>query len=175
MRLFIALELPQEIINYVQTIQNTFKTSNVFIGTYPKPEQIHVTLAFLDEQPEIAIKNIIKQMQTIKTPLEILVDGVNLDNQSHPHVIWLDLISNQLTYVAQQLSNMLELTEQRPFKGHITIARIKQCLSVDMLKKTVDSCAKNPLFFSGTTLTLYASTLAPQGPVYESKYTHKLK
>jgi 2'-5' RNA ligase len=175
MRLFIALELPQAVINYAQTVQNKFKTRDIFIGTYPQPEQMHVTLAFIGEQPEEAIPTIIKQMHLIQTPIEVLVDGVNLDNEKHPHVIWIDLISDQLTSVANLLHSKLELKEQRPFKGHLTIARIKKCSSVPMLKKVVDSCAKNPLTFSGTTLTLYASTLTSNGPIYERMFERHLQ
>lgn len=174
MRLFIALELPQTIKDYVQTLQKKLQHAAVFTGTYPQPETMHVTLAFLGERREETIPDIIKHMQTITQQFEIMLGNISLDNEIHPHVIWIDVISNELTSVATNLNAALNSKEDRPFKAHVTIARIKQCSSVPALKKLVDSCTKNPLTFSGTTLTLYASTLTSTGPEHTRLFTQKM-
>lgn len=175
MRLFIALELPSTVNQYIKTLQDKLKNKNLFIGTYPNPEHLHVTLVFLGDCSEAMIPKITHIMEQITTPIEIQLDGVNLDNQNRPHVIWVDLISDHLKNVVTLLNQQLDIHENRPFRGHITVARIKKCTTPhETLKKIVDSFPKNPLTFIGTSLTLYESTLTSQGPIYTSKYTQKL-
>lgn len=174
MRLFIALELPQAIKDYVKTLQKKLQNAAVFTGTYPQPETMHVTLAFLGERTEKAIPDIIKHMQTITQRFEVVLDRVNLDNEIHPHVIWIDVISDDLATIAATMNKALNSKEDRPFKGHITVARMKKYPSVPALKKIVDSCTKNPLIFSGTTLTLYASKLTSNGPEHTRLFTQHL-
>lgn len=175
MRLFIALELPSSINQYIKTLQEKLKNKNLFIGTYPGTEHLHVTLIFFGDCSQAMIPKIIHSMQQISTPIKIQLDGVNLDNQNRPHVIWVDLISDHLKNIVDLLNQQLGIHEKREFRGHITLARIKKCTSPhETLKKIVDSFPKNPLTFIGTSLTLYESTLTPNGPVYTSKYTQKL-
>jgi RNA 2',3'-cyclic 3'-phosphodiesterase len=149
-RTFIALELNEAQQQFLGDIisRAALELPNL---RWVDPAGIHLTLAFLgyltDEQLETAVDAArIAALQAV--PFEYRLKGLGIfGSSSQPRVIWMgvdDLPSGKiqgspLQHVHRVLSRALELrgfeVEKRSFSPHLTLARIKQPLSLDELQR----------------------------------------
>ena len=140
----------------------------------PVAEQaLHVTLAFLGYRPEKEVEAIAEAMSAAATgDAPSLVPGeVKPIPPRRPRLFALDLEDPDGTCVRlqQAVSDALEAErfykpEKRPFWPHITLARVKRNLRADPLP--TDPPPLGP--FRAPQVTLYRSTLRPQGAQYEA-------
>jgi len=179
MRAFIAIELPSDIKNAISKMQDKLKTSLPKIS-WVKPENLHLTLKFLGEISPEQLGNINQiTTETVKTITEFKIKLESLGvfpNVARARIIWIgtDQMPKALEQIAQQLETRLaELgipKEERPFRAHITIGRIKHQLILSDLEKGINQ-VKNDLVYENlefTTrgITLLQSTLGKDGPTY---------
>jgi 2'-5' RNA ligase len=180
MRAFIAIELPQEIKDYLAKVQAKLKTANADVK-WVNPQNIHLTLKFLGEIDE-------KQLNQIS---QILDDVAGNKAQFYIHlasfgafpsiksarVIWagIDKGDPESKEIAGELEEKIEKIgipkEERAFSSHITIGRTRssknrQQLSQE-LENLTDESGKLPAEFKTERITLFKSTLTPKGPIYE--------
>jgi len=184
MRAFIAIELPKDIKAGLSKIQEELKAESLKIEppsiSWVKPQNLHLTLKFLGDIPAEQLKEI-KQIisETTKT-----ISGFRLrleaagffPNLQTARIIWVG--ANQpppeLKQLAQQLEARLVKSgmpqEERDFRPHITIGRIKNRLNSFDLEKILDKLEKNITGsnweFNCGEITLFESTLGPGGPAY---------
>jgi 2'-5' RNA ligase len=172
-RLFVALELPEEI-----TAPLARWAGDAF-GGHPdlrlvRPESLHVTLAFLGYMYERDVERIAATAFAQHLPrIELRATGVSPVPRSRPRLFALDLAdpAGALGEWQQGLSERLHAAglyepEKRPFWPHVTLARAKRGKTprgVVVPELTED--LRRP--FQADTVTLYRSTLRPQGAVYE--------
>ncbi|MBW2246619.1 MAG: RNA 2',3'-cyclic phosphodiesterase, partial [Deltaproteobacteria bacterium] len=148
-RTFIAIELPEKIIYTIGTVQEEIKSYGLKIR-WVRPENIHLTLKFLGDIQEADTENVARAVSESVTgypPISLAVKGIGVfPGIKRPRVIWLGIsfpgikrprviwlgISKQLdllTALQQTLDEKLEAMgfpkEKRPFKGHLTLGRIK--------------------------------------------------
>lgn len=193
MRTFIALPLPSEIQERLSTIQERLKKNGADVS-WVKPHNIHLTLKFLGERDEKMIKSIgeiLEQVAGDTQPFYLRLSspgafpGINA-----PRVIWMgiDKGAEETKILAQELEDKIARAgipkEKRPFSCHITIGRVRSGLNIQKLTEelkriqtqTGDLTAGIPekpgqdtsrFEFSVDKVILYASTLTPQGPVYQ--------
>jgi 2'-5' RNA ligase len=89
----------------------------------------------------------------------------------------------QVKTIAQRLETELEACglakENREFSSHITIGRIRSLKNKDELtaglSKLEGNVLENPGEFLAGKITLFKSTLTPQGPIYEKLQEINLK
>ncbi len=179
MRAFIAIELPIEIKNSLSKIQEKLATEKLKVS-WVKPHNLHLTLKFLGDisseqlsQIEQIITEITKTTAGFKIKLETL--GVFPDLNA-ARIIWIG--ANQVPLELEQLAQQLQIRlaecnipqEQRIFCAHISIGRIKYKLAPSDLNKAIDKLrndmkSANREFDCGE-ITLFESTLKPDGPIY---------
>lgn len=182
MRLFIAIDIDDKEIKYkTSIIQNMLVNSGVR-GTHPTVDQLHITLKFLGETPDFKIKLINDVLGKIKVDEKIVlnINGVGaFPSLKKPRIIFLDVKANDVLYVLQSQieRGMVKLgfkKEDRPFKPHITIFRIKKPWSwKSYLEKELVSVHIDKTLYINE-FKLKESLLTPSGPIYKDLNVYKL-
>jgi RNA 2',3'-cyclic 3'-phosphodiesterase len=137
------------------------------------PNALHVTLAFLGYRPEKEIP-LIAQVAAEAVeglpPARLVPAGVKPVPPRRPRLFALDLEepAGECTAVQSAISEALAgrrlyRPEKRPFWPHVTLARVKRGLRADPLR-TEPPAAEELL---ADRVTLYRSTLLPQGARYD--------
>jgi RNA 2',3'-cyclic 3'-phosphodiesterase len=138
------------------------------------PEALHVTLAFLDWQAEADAERIaaaaFDATSELRPPL-LTPTELRAVPSRRPRLFALDLADEDERSGSLQaaVSAALEAggfykPEQRPFWPHVTLARVKRGARATPLAGSPPPAEP----FSAAELTLYRSTLRPQGALYES-------
>lgn len=164
MRLFIAIQLPEAVVDSLLATISDWKDHGV-TGTWTKPINFHITAAFLGEQPESSLHVIRKILQEVPFPaMGLKVAGVGnfkdlyyaqiTDLQNNP--------SNLLTEYVYRLRKALKeagfFLDQR-FKAHVTMARRLKNPNHYLLTVPEQT-------FHVDQVCLYQSVLSSQGPTY---------
>lgn len=187
MRAFIAIELPQNITNFLAEAQKALQKSQADVKWVAR-ENLHLTLKFLNdisEEEENKIIDIIKttaqQYAIFKTALQ---DLGAFPNEKNLRIIWAGLGNQeQFRKIAKELEEKINKLgipkEERSFKAHITIGRIKSNKNLSALS---ESLLENASLFKNSNnvfeirkITLFKSTLLQDGPLYERLYEASLK
>lgn len=164
MRLFIAIQLPETIVDCLLETISDWKDHGV-TGTWTKPVNFHITAAFLGEQPESSlpvIKKILQEVPFFVMDLKIAAVGnfkdlyyaQITDLQNNPYKLLTDYVY-QLCKALQEAGFVLD---QR-FKAHVTMARRLKNPDHYQLAVQVQT-------FHVDQVCLYQSVLSPQGPAY---------
>ena len=175
-RTFIAIEIPGNIISKIRELQEGIKVYGLKIR-WVRSENIHLTLKFLGDVEGVKIGEIAEAVsKTVEehTPISLKVKGIGVfPGIKRPRVLWVGLAGQLESLVGLQktLDRNLKLLgfprEKRPFKGHLTMGRIKERIDV---KKFGDALMAFRRFESETftvgQLILYKSELKPSGAVY---------
>ncbi len=178
MRLFIAVLIPPPILETLAQVQSHLRQA-VPDRTlrWVAPENFHITLLFLGEQPESRLPAIRKAIQSASqqtAPFPVQVQGIGVfPNWNRSNVLWAGVQdpSQKLAYLAQVLERALaEHPSGKPFRAHITLARFKDPRADDLPKRLYDTVERlnNPYFgsFLVSHLSLMLSELRPEGSRY---------
>jgi RNA 2',3'-cyclic 3'-phosphodiesterase len=171
-RLFVALDLPDAVREpLARWTRSAFEHPDL---RPVRPESLHVTLVFLGYQYERDVARIAQAAFAAPAPAFALtardVTGVP---RSRPRLFALDLEDTTGSLAGWQagLSERLHAAgvyepEKRPFWPHVTLARAKRGKVPRGIEvPALPAGLRAP--FEATRLTLYRSTLKPQGSVYE--------
>lgn len=135
-RIFFAIDLPdttkQMLSKYVGILKKRSKSKAI---RWTKPENLHITLQFLAEvqSEHIAtlVANVRKELIEKFQTLSIQIGAVKLfPNPYRPRVIVLDVSPQaQLAELAEHIARGIRASnyavEDRPFRAHLTLGRIK--------------------------------------------------
>ncbi|MBN3038879.1 MAG: RNA 2',3'-cyclic phosphodiesterase [Candidatus Omnitrophica bacterium] len=183
LRSFIALEISPEIQKELGQIQDQLGKTGADVK-WVKTTGIHLTLKFLgDVSLELLeeIKKVTKQLSEESKSFEMELSHLGaFPTISHPRVIWVGIEKGKEQ--AQQMAKILEerlqnfgfLPERRPFKAHLTLGRVRSARNRDQLKKPLESISVTKKTMRIEKLTLFKSTLTPQGALYEPLQEAKL-
>ena len=175
-RAFIAIELPQEIIAFIHKIQEGLRSYG-FKARWVRPENIHLTLKFLGDINSEDIKkagDAIISAAGENASMSLGAKGIGVfPGVKRPRVIWTGIAgqTKELADLQKTLDGKLETIgfpkEKRPYKGHLTIARIKG--KVDA-KRLIDAMTEfgrlESKTFMAEEVVLFKSKLKPSGAVY---------
>jgi 2'-5' RNA ligase len=176
-RAFLAIEPPTEIRKEIGNIQNNLKKLCPFDVRWVKPEGIHLTLKFfgdVSEEAITAISWVVEENTAITSPLHLKVNKLGLfPSQRRPRVIWIGLEGETASLFSLQdrmergLETVGYAKEDRPFRAHLTLGRIKAPNEAGALAKIIedggDRAAGN---FLASGLVLFKSDLTPRGAIY---------
>jgi 2'-5' RNA ligase len=175
-RTFIAIEIPGAVISKIRELQEGIRTYGLKIR-WVRAENIHLTIKFLGDVEEVKINEISETVsKTVEgfAPILIQAKGVGaFPGVKRPRVLWVGLSGQLETLVRLQrtldenLSVLGLPIEKRPFKGHLTMGRIKDKIDV---RKFADALMAFRGFesetFAAGRIILYKSELKPSGAVY---------
>ena len=176
-RVFLAIEIPKELKESISELQKFLKKSNADANWVPA-ENFHYNLKFFGWTTEDEIKKLISITEKTASKaksFEIEIKGTGgFPSLNSPRVLWLGMSkgTNQIKELAEKLD--LEYSkigipkEEREFKAHLTLCRIK---SNDNKKALVDKAKQKQHINIGTfkaeELVLFSSKLTRKGPIYE--------
>lgn len=179
MRLFTAIELPKPVLDHLQRAIDALRARPQLregIG-FSRPENLHVTLKFVGEVDDAHLPNLITALQKLRFgEMRFTVERfIVLPGQGPARVLAANMIGDNARLL--DLFTQLEATvqplgiarEARPFKPHVTIARIRRPsnkLTAQTLIRIVDPRLLPTPPFTVTHATLFQSTLTPAGPIY---------
>lgn len=177
MRLFIAIEIPDEIKDGLTEAQRGLKRSGTVDASWTRPEGIHLTLKFLGEVPEskvLAIMNGLQHAAEGIGPFRLEVGGVGtFPSPKNARVVWVGLsgdiekLSRLQAAVEETISNIGFERDERAFTPHLTLGRIKYIRSRDRWLKALDEAKDIRLSgFDVAAISLMKSDLKPSGAVY---------
>lgn len=175
-RTFIAVKVePEEsFLNLISSLRSGLQNDSV---KWTNTSQIHITLVFLGNTKEEDISPVIemlrnKCMDTGKFELVMRGAGV-FKSFTDPRIIWTGIedsekLSDLNRKISDGLNELKIKIEDRPFKPHLTIARIKHISDTDALKKMISGfpdrlIQKIPV----SEVIFFESILLPAGPVYK--------
>lgn len=187
MRTFIAIELPQEIKDFLSRLQTELKATQADVK-WVAPENIHLTLKFLGEIDDKKLTQIIEIIDDTakgKDKFRICISSLGaFPKIDFPRVIWVGIETGdkEIKEIAGGLEEKIAKTgipkEDRPFSSHITIGRTRSTLNREKLVgylKNKSELGGEKLEFYVTKVTLFKSTLTPKGPLYEALKEASLK
>ena len=186
MRLFIAIEISDEIREALAQIQSRLKYAGADVK-WVEPKNIHLTLKFLGEVKEEKVEEIKSALnETVKgfKPFELSIKDIGaFPKIDFPRVIWagLDKGTSESKALAEAIDERLSRhgfeKESRPFASHLTIGRVRSPKNKAALKERLLS-SNLPLTPYHLPLipyiTLYKSTLTPHGSIYTKLHEAKL-
>jgi 2'-5' RNA ligase len=177
MRLFVAVHLPDEMKEELHTSFSGAVKRRVRGLRFPPPANVHVTLKFLGETDEGLIPGIEEALKTIAEkagPFTMSVGGAGaFPDVRRPRVVWAGVKDGreELAKLANAVENLLEPLgfepERRPFRGHITVARVKNPAAAKAVGDIVAANEGRDFgSFEVESFSLVKSELKPDGAVY---------
>lgn len=176
MRTFIALEMPLEIRNALDRVQQDLKQRGLRMR-WVRPGNIHLTLKFLGEVDAAGIgpiTTVLEQAAAACPRLILSAKSVGVfPNVRRPNVFWAGIVGDIESLAAFQrtLDRQLEplgfQAEKRPFRGHLTLGRVKARPDRELLSAVLrDYIDFTTPAFGVETAVLFKSELKPSGAVY---------
>jgi 2'-5' RNA ligase len=179
MRAFIAIEIPEPLKQSISLLQRELARETTGSG-WVKPQNLHLTLKFLgDISPEqlSRVKMIAGAAAGAVPACKIKLDNIGVfPDMDKARIIWIgaERTPAELKFIAQEMENRLEgmgiKKEQRDFRAHITINRLRSPLRRPILEKTFTGIKKlldGPGWeFDCRETLLFESVLGPGGPHY---------
>lgn len=176
LRAFIAIEIPGNILSEIRNLQEDLKDYGFNIR-WVRPESIHLTLKFLGDVEAVRINDIAGVVsKTAKgyTPISLKAKDVGVfPGVKRPQVLWVGLAGElePLLGLQKTLDENLETIgfpkEKRPFKGHLTMGRMKGKIDVnrfgDVLVRFRNFESET---FTADRIIVYKSELKPSGADY---------
>ncbi len=171
--MFYAVELPREVQSALGRLRPA-EQDHDHDYRWVDPKLIHLTLAFLGEQPDERLPELdtVGRRAAAASHPGLLALGVagSFGSRRAPRVLWVDLTGDldALSGLHQALDNALRVagfpTEDRPFRPHITLARRREQARGGAPVGWPPIV--EPKTFNLDRLTLMQSRLSPRGPTY---------
>jgi RNA 2',3'-cyclic 3'-phosphodiesterase len=174
-RIFIAIKVVvgKTLFKTVSSLKSTLINEGI---RWTSLDNIHITLAFIGETEENTIEMIsstLKESCEGTGKFELTMKGIGVfKNLSDPRVIWTGIEpSENLAQLNNTIINVLNTAgieiEQRNFKPHLTLGRIKYVTDKPALKYLIDKyqnveIQKVPV----NEVIIYESILKPTGSLY---------
>lgn len=181
-RLFVALIIPDETKNQIEEIRKKiFPDDGRF--KWEDNSKIHLTLKFIGEVKEELLDSITKELNFLERFQKINCTaekfGFFFKAKDEPRILWLGLDLDETIYsIVDELNNRLYQfsipKEQRKFKAHLTLLRIKSDVPKDFIHKFLK--AEIPkLNFTANKIVLMKSELSSHGSTYKEIKKYNLK
>lgn len=183
-RTFIAIDLPPSLQEALGGLEKELQEARAPI-TWVKPERIHLTLKFLGDVTPERIMEIQKNLEQVALqassfPLEPVGCGA-FPSLKQMRVIWVGLqadgtgLSGLQQAVEEAMVQLGFKREERPFKPHLTVGRVKGRQHLRLLQELLlERQSFKAAAFDVTELVLYKSELRPKGAHYTPLFRNKL-
>lgn len=174
-RLFVAIDPPEAVRRQLQALQRGLPGAR-----WTSPQQLHLTLHFLGEQPLEPTRAALAGVQAERFALSIAGVGV-FPPRGSAHVLWAGMpLEPPLRSLHTQLAEALEVVgyvpEKRAFHPHITLARFRAPPNHDQLRAYQQRHATLSIApFPVDSFVLYSSVLEPSGSTYTAEGIYPLR
>ena len=174
MRLFIAAELPEEMLDALAETQAGLR--DTLRGRYVAPDMLHVTLAFLGDVPGALVPDVVGVLEAACAgvdPIDASLGELGYFGRPRKATIWQAVDGgNALVDLAETVRAQLRLGgfsfDEKDFRAHVTLMRAADLASVAELP--MPHIARGPI----DAITLFSSDLSGPHPVYEPLHMVRL-
>ncbi|MGD8756440.1 MAG: RNA 2',3'-cyclic phosphodiesterase [Desulfobacterales bacterium] len=175
-RAFVAIDLPDSVRSSLAGAQQKLKSYGFRIK-WVRPQSIHLTLKFLgniDVAQSDAVVGAMNQAAKGFAALALAPSGMGVfPNARRPRVVWvgiggqLERLKNLQRALEAQLADVGFPRESRPFKGHLTLGRVKGKIAAHRLQTALDDLGNFEAgSFEVNQIILFKSQLQSSGAVY---------
>jgi RNA 2',3'-cyclic 3'-phosphodiesterase len=179
-RSFIAIELPEEVRATLSQLETQLMAESSTAVKWVATDSIHLTLKFLGSVDSDKLDAIIRAMQIAASgisPFQLELNALGVfPNTRQVQVVWVGLDGELASLTRLQKSieaNVSPLgfpTEARPFRPHLTLARVREQALPSERQKLGDLIASRslaePSAFEVSSISLMRSQLTRQGAIY---------
>ena len=165
MRCFIAINLYKYIKKEVERVKKMVEP--YFQGKLVTPENLHITLKFLDDIDDITVTKVKERLSSIKfQSFRLLLKKVTVFKRKSIKMIWLEVDEIPLQKVVDD--NLKDLFQRNSkFIGHITIARVKKFNDETNFMKLLSNIEIKSLKIDVDEFCLKSSMLTKAGAIYK--------
>lgn len=141
MRLFVALDLPDSILQTLDTLLATLKPAARV--QWNSAANLHITTKFIGEFPEARLPELKQALRSISqtNPIPVRVEGFGwFPNPHAPRVFWTGVcgpLANLASKTAAATAALGVPKETRDFHPHLTLAKIKDRIDLAPLRQAV--------------------------------------
>lgn len=176
MRCFVGIDLPHELKLQLSRFMSGFAAGKVVATA-----NLHVTLAFLDEQPTDTLEELHHALSAVHLPgFDIRIDGVGAFGGQIPRVFFAAVVSSEPLLALHNAvrraarSAGIDMPHER-FVPHVTLSRFRRT-EAEAAVHAIAVRAGAPLAadFRVDAFTLFESHLSPDGPRYDALATYPL-
>jgi RNA 2',3'-cyclic 3'-phosphodiesterase len=179
LRLFVAVDIPEEIREVISCAVQNLK-GEVEGARWVKSQNLHLTLKFIGNFEEDRLDRLISEIYKVTERSMRFTTALGgcgaFPSTKKARVIWIGMTNgdDEAGTIARKIDKRLERLgierEGRPFRSHLTLARLKQPRDCTSQLENLDSGLKGlpKMSFDVGEITLYQSDLGPQGPTYNS-------
>lgn len=184
MRLFLAINLPSSVVEAIDRDVAPLRAAAPALRWIP-PGRWHLTVRFIGEQPlerVATIREAIDAATARHADAPLAIRGIGaFPNFRRARVVWIGVASDpRLEMLHHDIESACVASgmehEGRPFRPHLTIARVPPGADEGMLRAL--SRASRAVRYSGlvdaASVDLMASELAPDGPRYRLLHSSPL-
>ncbi len=176
LRTFVAVLIPSELKRTIAVVQKDLKKAAPGIK-WVEPENFHITLEFLGDTKLDAVDEIAGAIAGACRDLDPFIvefGGVGaFPSARRPRVVWAGVTSGkrELTELAGRVEDALAplgfAKEDKPFRAHITLGRVRYGRGVDDLSSALEETAADRLgSFRVASVALMKSELRRECPIY---------
>jgi 2'-5' RNA ligase len=169
-RCFICIEIPREVIDYLEELQKILKNKNLFHGKLTEPENFHLTLKFLGEIPEEKIKQVQEYLKKIKIPsFTANLGELGLFANKVQKILWIKINGRGIFEIQKIIDEEMEkinFKKESRFMSHLTLARIKNISDKTIFLDYIKNLKTKKIKFEVKEIFLKKSDLKPEGPIY---------
>lgn len=163
MRLFAAIDLPEEVRNHLRSLLDRLKPLARI--NWSPVENLHITAKFIGEWPEARLDEMKRALAAIPRggAIEISIRGLGwFPNDRRPRVLWAGVEGGEsLTKLARTTEQAVAAlgvpVENRIFSPHLTLARIREAVPLDALRSALANTTTDFGSFRATDFFLYLS------------------
>jgi RNA 2',3'-cyclic 3'-phosphodiesterase len=183
-RTFIAvkIETGEKLKELVSTLASEMKDDSI---RWVNTDHMHITLAFLGDTNDETIKKVITVLESSCMgfgEVNFKISGLGVfRNINDPRVIWAGIESNDkfgnlFKVIKEGLGSIEIAIEERQFKPHLTLGRVKRLNNRSTLERMIGQFGKTTFQeLSVSEVVFYESILKQSGPLYLPLYIARLK
>lgn len=142
---FIGIPLPSEYQKEFEILLNELGSISPSLELVP-PEIPHITVHYLDDQPESALSVIAKEVESLISMLagtQLTVGGFGFFGESDPMVLFLkvlypEILINFNKKLAELLNRFFDDADALPFHPHISLGRMQTLQAREEFRKLTD-------------------------------------
>lgn len=182
-RTFIAIELTAEVrarvAQHIACLRHELPDVR---ASWSREDNLHLTLKFLGNVSVADIPKVSDAVERATKPMpafEVTVSGCGLfPPRGRPSVLWLGTQAASLQALHAIIDQELDAAgfpgESRPFRPHLTIARLRQSQSARHLADLHNSMEFAPIAFPASQVVVFRSELLTQGSQHTAISRHRL-
>jgi 2'-5' RNA ligase len=179
MRTFLAIPLPESLVPPVESLRDRLAAGRADVKWVDR-SNFHFTIRFLGEIESHQVERVKSTVRSLANHPAFLVEMGKVGafpSLSAPRVIWVGLVKGhqEMQELSRELENALFklgfIPEVKPFHTHLTLGRARSERWGTLKELLYKEPGLTGYTFQANQLSLYASTLTPQGPIYRALET----